>query len=267
MLVSCSLALVISSSASAWSGLAASPEEDIEVDEARPEDAESAAEDGADAEVEPAPDQADADAHVRAATEAYQAGDFERAATEIQRAYELSPSPDLLFPWAQAERQSGDCNAAIRLYARYLAEEPGETTADLARDHIETCVGILEQERAAERAKVRAETTRSVNEDRAWIRDPIGGALVGGGVVFTGAGVGMMIGARSMMIDALESDHASYASESGRAVTVDRLGIAGLSVGAALVVGGVVRYVLVHRSTRREKTARVDLGPDLRLHF
>lgn len=247
-----------------------SPEPGGEVEDIAAEtDDETVALDGpeTDGELTEEPVEDDADAHVRAASEAYQAGDFDRAASEIARAYELAPSPNLLFPWAQAERQRGDCSTAIKLYARYLAEEPGETTAALARDHIETCVASLETESTADQPTARVPTKTKDSADRTWIRDPVGGALVGGGVLFMGVGLGMMVGARSMMIDALESDHANYASEADRAVTVDRFGIAGLSIGAALVVGGVVRYVLVHRKNRRQSTARVDIGRDLRLHF
>jgi hypothetical protein len=266
MLTYWTLTLVVFAGGRALSSPESEPEGDLVEDESAVEEGDDD-EPGGDVDADVDPNQVDADLHVSAATEAYQAGEFERAATEIQAAYELSPSPDLLFPWAQAERQSGDCSAAIKLYARYLAADPGETTADLARDQIENCVVALEDERAAERAAVRVETSRAMEKDRSWIRDPVGGALVGGGVVFMGAGVGMMIGGRSMMIDALESDHANYASEADRAVTVDRLGIAGLSVGVALVAGGIVRYVLVHRRDQREQTARVELGGDLRVHF
>jgi hypothetical protein len=61
----------------------------------------------------------------------YRDADYASAATAFQRAYELSPSPELLYNLAQAERLSGDCAAALQHYEQLADLHPERSPADL----------------------------------------------------------------------------------------------------------------------------------------
>src|SRR4051794_36245020 len=54
----------------------------------------------------------------------YNLGHFTDAITEFEKAYELDPSPVLLFNLAQAYRQAGDTDRAIFFYRRYTTLAP-----------------------------------------------------------------------------------------------------------------------------------------------
>src|SRR5688572_3056011 len=58
--------------------------------------------------------------HFDAGLAAYADKDYQRAADELAAGHAVDPHPDFLFPWAQAERLSGDCAAAVPLYRKVL---------------------------------------------------------------------------------------------------------------------------------------------------
>ena len=84
--------------------------------------------------------------------------------------------------------------------------------------------------------------------------------LIGvGGVVLLGA-AGLTIASR--LGDARadgEGDHAAFEAQQSQAVVLDRVGTGGYALGGALVIGGVVRWIVVGR--RAEARSRVAWGP------
>jgi tetratricopeptide (TPR) repeat protein len=72
--------------------------------------------------------------------------EYEQAIREYLLAYELQPSPGLLFNIAQAYLLSGDREKALEHYQAYLREEPEGDVADLARQRIEAIEGELAAE-------------------------------------------------------------------------------------------------------------------------
>src|SRR5262245_50856168 len=58
--------------------------------------------------------------HVDRGLEAYGDKRYLDAIRELEAAYRIDPRREILFNWAQAERLSGDCEAAIPLYEKFL---------------------------------------------------------------------------------------------------------------------------------------------------
>lgn len=184
------------------------------------------------------------------------------ALAEIEKAERERPLPDFVFMRAKVEETRGNCVAAVSLYGRFLETDPKREDAEAARAGRERCGADDEDEDAAP-----ALPDVAPPSPRPWYADPIGGALVIGGTVAIGAGLGLFVQARAdersgERADALE-DYERLGARSRK------LGIAAASVlaaGGALVLGGVIRYAIVGRRNR-EHDQRVTLGADLVLHF
>lgn len=69
---------------------------------------------------------------------AHAAGAYGDAILAYKEAYEIAPSPSLLFNLAQAYRLAGNCHAARQLYRRYLATDPAAEVRTLATKHLAT---------------------------------------------------------------------------------------------------------------------------------
>ncbi|MEM9454399.1 MAG: hypothetical protein AAGF11_09485 [Myxococcota bacterium] len=216
----------------------------------------------------------EAQAKLVEAQQAFVDEDFDAAAAAVEEAYIIEPEPMLLLPWAQAERGRGDCAAAVELYQRFLDSDPPERMATPARENMDACQQELDA--AAEQEVIEDDEVEVVEvEDdssdveqlpppppddppkaKAWYKDPVGGALVGVGVVGIGVGAGLMGAGSSAARGAAEQDsHMDYLGERDRATGLRNGGAVALSIGAALVVGGVIRYALVAKKNPKEATA------------
>lgn len=209
-------------------------------------------------------------------------GNFGDAAKLIEKAYLIEPVPELLFPWAQAEREQGNCRAAIDLYGRLLEEIPEGRMADSARNNIALCeeemppeeeaVAVVEDdpledeyiepEPDPEPEPVPATKTDKEPKAKQWYKDPAGGVLTGLGVVGVGAGAALLIVATGNANAAPDAPSlADYNSQSDSALTQRNAGAGVLSVGGALLVAGVIRYVLVAKKNKASATASVWTAP------
>lgn len=72
-------------------------------------------------------------------------GDYRHAIEAFEEAYVIAPSPGLLFDLAQAHRLAGHCREAAWLYRRYLATNPTEDRAALARAELEVVARCAER--------------------------------------------------------------------------------------------------------------------------
>ena len=205
-------------------------------------------------------------APVERAEEAFQAGRYHEAADAFGEAFAADPDPKFVYAQAQAERLGGDCARAIELYDRFLALDPEPGPAEDARTNRERCRQDLERTSpppAPEPPQPRPKVVATVDDQapptpRPWHRDPLGGALVGSGLFVSALGTGLLVGGvtldRSAPDAAVEGD---FERDRGRAFAMHRAGIALTAIGAAIVVGGVVRWVVVaHRSRRARASAR-----------
>jgi tetratricopeptide (TPR) repeat protein len=189
---------------------------------------------------------------VDAGVAAYGAADYETAAREFAAAYKIDPKPAMLYAWAQSLRLGNHCVEAIDAYRRYLATSPNEAQSAAARNGISLC----ERARPAEPAASSTEPARSAASPaiddprpRRWYADPLGGALVIGGVASIGVGVGFLVRSSQNRDAALDATYREDFVEQLDAATLQRrIGAVGLGLGAALVTGGILRYV-----TRRDE--------------
>lgn len=227
----------------------------------------------------------EAKAKLQEAGAAFKANDWDAAAAAVEAAYIIEPNPILLYPWAQAERSRGNCAAAVELYQRFLDSGPSEEAAGPARENMQRCQEQLEAEAAEQPVEEETDVVDEVIEEepepepepapvtpkdeqpkaKAWYADPVGGVLVGVGVVGVGVGAGLMGAGASAAGKAADMDsHSEYLDARDRATGLRNGGAIALSIGGALVVGGVVRYVLVAKKGKQGKAAAWRMAPELR---
>ena len=205
----------------------------------------------------------DARTHFEAGLEAYAAKDYQRAADELAAGHAIDPHPDFLFPWAQAERLSGDCASAVPLYRKVL---DADVVDDDERRDVER---LLEQceadapaaaepapepaaEQPPERRDFVAATTTEVEATapdsgppRPWYRDGWGAALTAGGAVGLAVGAGFLWSASRAEDDSgAAADLGTFIDDTDRANRNYTMGAVSIGVGAALLAGGIIRYAL-----------------------
>ena len=219
---------------------------------------------------------ASADAHRAAGDAHYEAGNLAAAMAAYQAAYKLDPRGEFLFSMARIESDRGDCAASIALYRRFLAGGPGPNSTRAAEEAIATC----EQKLAASGAGATADpeppapttpepsrpppepqpvplpATRSVT--RPFYTDVVGDLLVGAGVAGLATGGAFYLLARRDVAEAERGGAGGvslpeYEALADRADRRQRYAAIAGGVGAALIAGGIVRYL----TSDRTETVRV----------
>lgn len=189
------------------------------------------------------------------------------AAREIGAAYKLNPQPYLLFVWATAEKRNENCARAVELYEQFLGSSPSKQDAAEARKAFDQCKARLATSDAGAqpdppgKVPVDPSTTSGgpdpgpMGDDPAppsggtegtpWYKDPIGDALTIAGVVGVGVGISSLALANSSQSKADDAEFRDdFQKHLDDATTRRRIGGAALGIGSALIVGGVLRYVL-----------------------
>jgi hypothetical protein len=200
------------------------------------------------------------------AERAFVAGDYARASAEFAAAYAAEPNPRYLYAQAQAERLAGNCAHALQLYDEFLALHPPEQAAADARANRARCSTAAEatpevttdptpnESAAGDPTQGPSDRPKPPRDrSRAWYRDPWGGALVGSGLFVGGIGVGLMINAARLDADAGDAPtEGAYETTRDDARLRQRFGLGTTIAGAALFVGGVVRWTVIGvRNNRR----------------
>jgi hypothetical protein len=195
---------------------------------------------------------------------AYQKGDFAGASAALAQSYKLEADIETLFAWAQSERQQDKCESAIELYKTLLElDMPAENKAAV-QTKLDECQVIVDAQRVPDKPVEPAPVVEPEPDPEPaqppppraegktpWWKDPIGDALVIGGVVGLGVGGVLLYQAKSAEDRSFES-HESFQSEQDTAESRGRIGLIVTIAGAALVTGGIVRYAT--RSTGEERT-------------
>ena len=216
-----------------------------------------------------APAKSEAQAHFEAAAELYAREDYAAAAREFAIAYALDARVDILFAWAQAERQAANYAEAVELYERLLAGE----LSDKQRAAIEE---LLVEVRAAVEAEAPADiepepepapAQTDADDSRPAKPDTLALALTGIGAGLALVGGGLLIGgasadARVRKAESYQAFADAYDPSSGRgrgAVTLYASGAVLAGVGVTALLVGAVR--LARGTSPEPKTARVRMGP------
>lgn len=195
----------------------------------------------------------------------YEAGKYEQAAEAFKGAYELAPAPQILFAWAQAERMSGDCKTAIKLFELVLEGELPDANRKAVHTNIEKCKELLaeaeqsptlpppeqiqpepQQTPPEPGPAVTASASASAETDgRPWYKDPVGGGLLASGALGVGIGVGFLVSASSA--DSAKDDATNYfdfESNRDRAESRGRIGVIATLSGTALIGAALAWYLL-----------------------
>jgi hypothetical protein len=124
--------------------------------------------------------------HFERGARQYSKGDFSTAIAEFEKAYEVAPSPILLFNIAQCHRHLGNQERALFFYRRYLEQRPKAVN----RAEVERRIAELEQGLESEReANERLEAGRSTRAPTA-VADAAGGPDPGASPRWTAAAYG-----------------------------------------------------------------------------
>jgi tetratricopeptide (TPR) repeat protein len=202
---------------------------------------------------------------------AYQKGNFEAAATALGKSYELERDTETLFAWAQSERLLNNCDKAIELYEKLLGLTLAQANREAVEQKLAECREIVAEQKPIEpapvapapveppptqrtdppaRTAVRAEISLDPQRSdapagRSWYKDPIALGLLGGGLIATGAGAGLLVSAMSLDSDSKRATSYEDAEDlSARARSRGNLALITGGVGGALLVGGLVWIVL-----------------------
>jgi hypothetical protein len=189
--------------------------------------------------------------NVVAGEAAYREGRWDDASVAFAAAYDETGDPIFLYTRAQSERRAGRCKLAIELYTQFLATEPPEKSKQVATRYRDECKALLPAPEPAPAPPPVVEPASDTPDQpspppRPWWRDPAGGVLVGigGAGVVTGA---VLVGLAYGSIDRASSasDDLGYDARVQRAHRFEIAGGTVLAVGSALLVGGVVRWLVV----------------------
>ena len=196
----------------------------------------------------------------------YKSGDYAAAARDFRAAYEIEAHAELLYALGQSLRLAGDCAGAIDAYQDFLITGPDDAQAGAAREKIEVCRQVLAPTPAAPAPPPVAAprpTARPLatpvsparRPTRSWVRDPIGGILLAGGVAAAGTGTWLWLDAR----DEGKDGEAAHGQSTTGAILIGASG--------GLVAAAVIRYALVRRNGRDRRddqppavSASVDSG-------
>jgi tetratricopeptide (TPR) repeat protein len=85
----------------------------------------------------------------------YNLGHLDEAIAQFEKAYELDPSPILLFNIGQAHRKLGHGDRAVFFFRRYLAENPGAKDRQKVEDAIREIEEAAQKERSETPSPVR----------------------------------------------------------------------------------------------------------------
>ncbi len=205
-------------------------------------------------------------------------GDFEGAREAFEKGYKIEPDPVFLYGMGQALNQLGDCKGAIRKYKkveespvadpelRQLAQAAIYACADkLASDESDPPPPIEDpvQDDPIEEDPVEEDPVGTPIDDtstppddyrRPWVTDVAGWVLTGVGVGGAAAG-GALLGI-AQVEDGKEA--ASYEEFDERQRKVRNYRIGGgvaLGVGAGLIIGGAVHFVVYSQKKVKPKAA------------
>lgn len=198
-----------------------------------------------------------AEAAKERALDLWEEGRYDEARDEIIHAYELAPQRRYLYARARIEQADGHCDVANEYYRKYLAEDPPPAAVKATQRAIADCERVLAGSTSSTPTNRDAPTAEPV---RPWWRDPVAIGLVGSGAGVLAIGLGFF--GRALVDDrkARRTDeHEEFDRRVREAKVFSPIGIAGISLGAALVVGGVVRWMIVRR--RGRTSGRVAIGP------
>jgi hypothetical protein len=173
--------------------------------------------------------EAEARAHFRLSQSHYELGHFAEAAAELERAYALSPRPDLLYNLYVARRDAGQLAAAASALRDYLAQAEQIENAALLRHRL----AALEAQLAAGEASASADSSGTDDETTSGPRADAGLAEQ------ASTGPSASETAPAETAPSAESVRPSQSARSPSPVGYAVLGVGAAALVAGLVTGGL----------------------------
>lgn len=224
--------------------------------------------------------------------------DYASAARLFKQVFEARPTRNNLWLYAQSVRMGGNCSAAVPLYERYIeGMEDGKSKADVqgiiddCREVVDISGGTVQGEEndpkpadpesaeGTEPPDTLPNTLDSVEPIKPWYQDPLAPTLLGLGVAATAAGATLLGIAADRERGLAESSTYNefvdkWHAEQKRAECYDSgnendqlgscrdfviAGAATAGAGAALILGGVVRYLVLAAGQKRAEERAQEL--------
>ena len=201
-------------------------------------------------EVPPEITSPEARAHFSTGMKAWLADDLATAQRELEAAYAIDDAPVLLYAIGQLERLQGRCDLAREKFVAFLATDPPEAAAEDARANLERCGGAPTPEPPPPKpvpepipdAPQPLPTPAPRRVDRVGIAlTVVGSAIAAGGLGVFGAS----FAAQRKAGDATNVGDFDRGLRRARIEHATGLALAG--VGAALLIGGIVKLALARR--------------------
>ena len=207
-----------------------------------------------------------ADELVKKAKAHFDVQEYAAAEAELKDAYKLDPKPQILYALAQAQRMANECDRAIVSYQNFLRTSPPDDQAKLAQDNIDRCKAELKakpEPKPEAPHQLPPPPPPPVAHGVTWSHNWAGHALVIGGALAEGAGTYFALQGQSK-IDNINSamfydDYLARAKDASSAKSERTLGIVTAGVGGALIIAGIVTYIV--RSPSKESSPTVSIGP------
>lgn len=212
------------------------------------------------------PTNAEAKAHLERGSELFKNGEFDAAIEEYRKGYAKEEDPVFLYAWAQAELRQEHCTPAVKLYKKYLETNPPEASAEAARSGILECADKLTDddtpapstgpttapsEPAVETDDAPVDEPKPPREKR-WSRDPLAASLTAVGIAGVGAGVGVLA-AGIVEKNKAPATYGEFDTQQARARRMQIAGGVVLGVGAAVLVGGIVRFAILGSRAKKQR--------------
>jgi tetratricopeptide (TPR) repeat protein len=133
----------------------------------------------------------------------YKAGKYAEAIPHLEKAHGLDGKPDTLFALAQAQRLSGDCNAAAANYHKVIEQVSDMNVAKLVQQNLTICEPDQPKQpepAADKREQPQAAPAKPEVVERTVVRDvghtdKLAAAMFGGGMLAVGVAGGLYVAA------------------------------------------------------------------------
>jgi len=204
-----------------------------------------------------------ADELVKKAKAHFDVQEYTAAEAELKEAYKLDPKPQILYALAQAQRMANECDRAIVSYQNFLRTNPPDDQAKLAQDNIDRCKAEPKPTPKPDEPRQPAPPPPPAVHGVTWSHNWAGHALVIGGALAAGAGTYFALQGQSK-IDSINSamfydEYLARSKDASSAKSERTLGLVTAGVGGALIVAGIVTYIV--RSPSKESSPTVSIGP------
>lgn len=152
------------------------------------------------------------------------------------------------------------------MFEQFIAQSPPADDVQAARDVIAQCREVLGLgEAGAEPDAAPPPEPEPPPEDPLeprWYADPLGGALLGGGLGVAVIGGGLYGAGFVRARDPIDETETEHDLRTRRVRGLSAAGVTLLATGGALIIAGVVRYAVVARRGRAIRSARRPPPPD-----